>query len=180
MVAGRSRLLEPREAVPQVLKQRDSLQEHPELSRDRPRLRAKAIGIGNDMPLAPKQRLPGSKPRGLPACVVKAVWLSMIAAVGVGLWPNFFGACRNKLRTTRYHLSLSWRLRIFANPKKSQTRQNSSPFCFGLTLRLLEPALDISADFCLVGAQLNAVTAEPGTPYGVCPGGPISVNINQA
>src|SRR5215207_6869040 len=32
-------------------------------------------------------RLPGSKPRGPPACVVATLWLSRIAAVGVTLKP---------------------------------------------------------------------------------------------
>jgi len=67
----------------------------------------KTIGVGDDVSLTPIDALARSKPAGPPACVVEALWLSMIAAVGVGLRPSFRLACRTRTLTILSHLPVS-------------------------------------------------------------------------
>lgn len=66
-----------------------------------------AVDVGDDVPLASIDALAGVEPRGPPACVVKALWLSMTAAVGFGARPSGKHARVARASTIRCHRPLS-------------------------------------------------------------------------
>jgi hypothetical protein len=65
------------------------------------------VGIGDNVPLASVDALTGVKAARPPACVVEALWLSMMAAVGLGFRPSFCRACRTKALTILCHRPVS-------------------------------------------------------------------------
>jgi hypothetical protein len=67
----------------------------------------KAIGVGDDMPLTPVNTFAGVVASRAPAWAVGALWLSMTAAVGVGLRPSLRRALRTRALTIFCHLPVS-------------------------------------------------------------------------